>query len=91
MAAPVAWVNEARVYGRPEMRRLAFIGIAQRLGIPLDVAAAVVDASDAAWRTTVNGQIGELGELIARAQVAQRFLAHALMCPAEHRPATAGS
>lgn len=68
----------------PEMRRLAFIGIVQRLGIPLDVAWAVLDAPGAAWRSTVNGQIAELGELIARAKVAQRFLAHALMCAAEH-------
>ena len=33
-----------RMYGRAELRRIAFLTIAQRLGIPLNTAAAVLDA-----------------------------------------------
>lgn len=84
LVRPAARVHGKRVYGRPELRRLAFIQIAQRLGIRLDTAAAVLDESSARWRVTVGEQIAELEDLIARAQGAKDFLTHALMCPAEH-------
>lgn len=84
LVRPAARVNGKRVYGLQELRRLAFIQIAQRLGIGLDTAAAVLDEASDQWRTTVGEQIAELDELIARAQDAKSFLSHALMCPAEH-------
>jgi len=73
-----------RMYSPEELRRLAFIKIFQQLGIGLDTAAAILDAPDPEWREAVARQIAHLDEVIARARGAQRFLAHALDCPAEH-------
>lgn len=84
LVRPAARVHGKRMYGRRELRRLAFIQIAQRLGIGLDAAAALLDEGSEQWRETVGGQIEKLEELIARAQGAKDFLSHVLMCPAEH-------
>jgi DNA-binding transcriptional MerR regulator len=73
-----------RMYGADQLRRLAFIKIAQRLGLPLQTAAAVLDAPSPQWREIVRRQIAELDEVIAQAQTAQMFLTHALNCPTEH-------
>jgi DNA-binding transcriptional MerR regulator len=73
-----------RMYSAEQLRRLAFIKIANRLGLPLQTAAAVLDAPSPQWRQTVRQQIAELDEVIAQAQTAQTFLSHALSCPAEH-------
>lgn len=73
-----------RMYGSEELRRLAFVKIAQRLGLPLDTAAAVLDAPSPQWRETVRRQIAELDGVIAQAQGAQLFLTHALHCPTDH-------
>ena len=73
-----------RLYGRDELRRLAFIKIAHRLRIPLETAAAVLDASDQEWRETVRDQIAALDDLIKQAQAAQTFLSHAMNCPHTH-------
>ncbi len=72
------------MYGPEELHRLAFIKIAQRLGLPLDTAAAALDAPGLQRRQTVRQQIAALDEVIAQAQGAQRFLTHALKCPASH-------
>ncbi|MGW1680585.1 MerR family transcriptional regulator [Saccharopolyspora sp. NPDC002376] len=84
LVRPAGRVRGTRVYGRPEMRRLAFLQIALKLGIRLDTAAAVLDESSSQWRVVVGEQISELEDLIERAQGAKDFLTHALMCPAEH-------
>ncbi|MFL6053110.1 MAG: MerR family transcriptional regulator [Actinoallomurus sp.] len=84
LVRPAARVHGTRVYGLQELRRLAFIQIAQRLGIGLDTVAAVLDEGSEQWRETVGEQIEKLEELIVRAQSAKDFLSHALMCPAEH-------
>lgn len=84
LVRPAARVRGKRVYGLQEMRRLAFLRIAQKLGISLHTAAAVLDDTSEQWRATVGEQIAELEKLIARAQGAKEFFAHALMCPAEH-------
>lgn len=73
-----------RMYGADELRRLAFIKIGQRLGLPLKTAAAVLDAPSPQWRQVVRHQITELDELIAQARSAQVFLTHALNCPTDH-------
>jgi DNA-binding transcriptional MerR regulator len=72
-----------RMYGPDELRRLAFITIALRLGIPLDTAAAILDAPGPRWRDAVREQLSTLERLIALTQGAQTFLTHALDCPAE--------
>jgi hypothetical protein len=72
------------MYGSAELRRLAFVKIAHRLGLPLDTAAAVLDAPGPQWRRTVGEQIAALDEVITQAQGAQLFLTHALNCPTEH-------
>ena len=84
LVRPAARMHGKRVYGLQELRRLAFLQIAQKLGIRLDTAAAVLNDASEQWRATVGEQIAELDELIARAQGAKEFLTHALMCPAEH-------
>ncbi|KWX22165.1 MerR family transcriptional regulator [Mycolicibacterium wolinskyi] len=73
-----------RMYGPDELRRLAFLKIVHRLGLPLDTAAAVLDAPSEQWRQTVREQIAELDRVIAQAQGAQQFLTHALHCPTDH-------
>lgn len=84
LVRPARRVRGQRVYGRPELRRLAFVQIAQRLGIPLDTAAAVLDGPSQRWHATVTEQIAALDALISRAHDARAFLGHALACPAEH-------
>jgi DNA-binding transcriptional MerR regulator len=73
-----------RMYGSDELRRLAFIKIFHRLGLPLETAAAVLDAPSPQWRDVVREQIAQLDEVIAQAQGAQRFLTHAMNCPTDH-------
>lgn len=84
LVQPAARVHGRRFYGLQELRRLAFLQIAQKLGIRLHTAAAVLNDASEQWRATVSEQIAELEELISRAQGAKEFLTHALMCPAEH-------
>ena len=72
------------MYGSEEMRRLAFLKIAHRLGLPLDTAAAVLDAPSEQWHGTVREQITGLDRVIAQARSAQEFLTHALRCPTDH-------
>jgi DNA-binding transcriptional MerR regulator len=84
LVCPRARQAGRRMYGSEELRRLAFIKIAHRLGLPLDTAAAVLDAPGPQWRRTVRQQIAHLDEVIAQAQGAQRFLTHALQCPTDH-------
>lgn len=72
------------MYGLEELRRLAFLKIVHRLGLPLDTAAAVLDDPSEQWRDTVRRQIDELDRVIAQARAAQQFLTHALHCPTEH-------
>ena len=65
------------MYGTEELRRLAFLKIVHRLGVPLDIAAAVLDAPSEHWRESVRDQL-------AQARAAQQFLTHALNCPTDH-------
>ncbi len=73
-----------RMYGPDELRRLAFLSIAHRLGIPLDTAAAVLDAPGPDWRSAVRDQLHQLDRLLDQVRGAQTFLEHALDCPTEH-------
>jgi DNA-binding transcriptional MerR regulator len=84
LVSPSQRVSGRRMYGADELRRLAFIKVAQRLGLPLSTAAAVLDAPGPYWRQTVRQQIVELDQVIAQAQAAQMFLTHALHCPSDH-------
>ncbi len=73
-----------RMYGSDELRRLAFVKIAHRLGLPLETAAAVLNDPGPQWRQNVLEQIAKLDNVIADARAAQDFLTHALNCPTEH-------
>jgi DNA-binding transcriptional MerR regulator len=73
-----------RMYGAEELRRLALLKIFHRLGLPLETAAAVLDAPGPQWRDVVREQISHLDEVIAQARGAQTFLTHALHCPTDH-------
>src|SRR5262249_44707618 len=67
-----------RLYRPGELRRIAFIQMAQRLGLGLDVAGAVLDAPSAVWRKALRAQLVELAALIVQAKLAQDFIGHAL-------------
>ncbi|MGQ0576272.1 MAG: MerR family transcriptional regulator [Pseudonocardia sp.] len=84
LVRPRARVAGRRMYGPDELRRLAFLTVARRLGIPLDTAAAVLDAPGPDWRSAVSDQVAALDELIEQARGARTFLDHALDCPTEH-------
>lgn len=73
-----------RMYGPEELRRLALLKIVNRLGLPLETAAAVLDAPSEQWREMLREQIVALDRVIAQAQGAQQFLTHALSCPKDH-------
>lgn len=80
---PASRRSGRRMYGREELRRLAFLKIVHRLGVPLDTAAAVLAAPGEQWRDCVREQIAELDTVIAQARAAQQFLGHAMNCPAD--------
>lgn len=61
------------MYGPAEMRRLAFLKIVHQLGLPLDTAAAVLDAPGDRWREAVQEQIAELDRVIERARGRSAF------------------
>ncbi|MGV9680586.1 MerR family transcriptional regulator [Nocardia sp. NPDC003482] len=84
LVTPAARAGGKRMYDAEQLRRLAFIKLAQSLGLPLDTAGAVLDAPGPEWRELIHRQIAELDEVIAQARTAQHFLSHALKCPAEH-------
>lgn len=73
-----------RMYGREELRRLAFLQLMQRMGMSLEEARAVLDEAGEQWRATVREKMDALEELITRAEAARYFLRHALDCPADH-------
>ena len=84
LVSPRSRRSGRRMYGPEELRRLAFLKIVHRLGLPLDTAAAVLDAPGEQWRDTVRAQIADLDAVIAQARAAQQFLTHALNCPTDH-------
>ncbi|HEV8561544.1 MAG TPA: MerR family transcriptional regulator [Actinophytocola sp.] len=77
-------VGGQRMFGRDDLRRLAFVQVVHRLGLDLNTAAAVLDTPSERWREVVRDQITRLDELIRQARAAQQFLTHAANCPAEH-------
>lgn len=84
LVVPAARVGGRRMYGSDELRRVAFLTLAQRLGIPLDTAPAVLDAPRPQWRSAVRDQIAALDRLIEQARGAKMFLDHSLDCHTEH-------
>lgn len=86
LVTPVSRTGGRRWYGREELRRLAFIGIARRLGLPLSAVAAVFDEPRPVWQQVAQEQIAELDAVIERARVAQEFLRRAVDCPTDNPP-----
>lgn len=84
LVTPITRRGGRRMYGREQLRRLAFVQLLQRLGISLDAAYAVLEEPRGRWRAVVREQIVALEDLIARAEGGRDFLAHALGCPTEH-------
>lgn len=84
LVRPAARRGGKRMYDREQLRRLAFIKIAHSLGLPLDTAAAVLDAPRSQRREALGRQITELEAIIERARTAQTVLTHAMQCPAEY-------
>lgn len=84
LVSPQSRQSGRRMYGTEELRRLALVKIFQRLALPLDTAAAVLDAPSPQWRDAVRREIAHLDEVIAQARGAREFLTHALHCPTDH-------
>ncbi|MFU8854618.1 MerR family transcriptional regulator [Micromonospora sp. SL1-18] len=84
LVRPVTRRHGSRMYGPQEIRRLAFVRAAQRLGMALDDIAVILSGPSARWRDVVRGQVRALDEQIERAGAAREFLGHALRCPSEH-------
>jgi DNA-binding transcriptional MerR regulator len=84
LVRPAARRSGRRLYGHSELRRIAFIQMAGRLGIGLTVAGAVLDAPSDVWRKALRTQLAELDDLIAQAKLAHDFIRHALRCPTAH-------
>ncbi|WP_327588686.1 MerR family transcriptional regulator [Nonomuraea sp. NBC_00507] len=84
LVTPVTRTGGRRMYGRQELRFLAFLRTMQQLGISLDTAGAVLHAPGEEWRKAAAEQIDVLEELIHRAKAAQWVLRHSIECPAEH-------
>lgn len=74
----------ARMYRREDLRRLAFISLAQRLGISLDDVAVILHGRPQQWRTALQERVAALEERIRQAQAARDYLTQALECPSEH-------
>lgn len=70
-----------RWYGEAELRLIAFILIAQRLGIGLAKICDVLNGTGTSWRAAVDGQVEALGDQIAEAELARTFLLHGRDCP----------
>lgn len=81
---PAARTGGKRRYGRAELRRLAFIQMAQRLGFSLDVISEVLDEPGDRWRRAVGERITAIDEMIDQARRTREILVHVLECPAEH-------
>ncbi|MFB9237610.1 MerR family transcriptional regulator [Plantactinospora siamensis] len=84
LVRPAERRNGRRMYGPDELRQLAFVQVMQRLGMGLDVAAAVLEQPSDQWRSLLREQMAAFELLIARATAARGFLQHAIDCPAHH-------
>ena len=77
-----------RMYGRSELRRLALVTLARRLGIPLDTVATVLDGAPATRRRAVADLIAALQTAIDRAQSAIALLRSIESCEHETEAAS---
>lgn len=68
LVTPAARVAGRRMYGADELRRVAFLTLAQRLGIPLGTAVGVLDAPGPQWRADLRDQITAVDRLIEQAR-----------------------
>lgn len=84
LLAPAERRGGRRYYGEEEVRRLALLTLVHRLGVPLALAAAVLDEPRDRWQQEVERQVEQLDDLVDRARGAQRFLTAALDCPTDH-------
>lgn len=84
VAPPARREYGQRRYDRDELRRLALLKLFRELGLPLDTAAAVLDAAPEQRRAELRDQLDALDELIARAHGARSFVQAALDRPADH-------
>ncbi|HLU46040.1 MAG TPA: pyridoxamine 5'-phosphate oxidase [Natronosporangium sp.] len=82
---PARWIGGRRWYGREELRRFAFIRMAQQLGFGLEAIGTVLNGTGRSWREAVDRQLRELDERITQAEQARHLLRHARTCP-EERP-----
>ncbi len=72
------------MYGPDELRRLAFVKIAQHLGVPLQTAAAVLDTPRPDVAPDCSGTDRRVESHNRASAAGPGFLTHALHCPADH-------
>ena len=83
LVRPPVRAGGRRWYGRPELRGLALLRIAQQIGISLDAVAVLLDPPGPGWRDGVARRIADLDRLTAHARGARSFLQHAGDCPSD--------
>jgi DNA-binding transcriptional MerR regulator len=84
LLTPAARVGGRRWYGRTELRRIAFIRIAQQLGMNLDEIATLIRSDGTGWRELVSAHIDQLRRQQERIDATLTTLRSALACPRNH-------
>ena len=54
---PACRIAGRRMYGRRELRQLAFLNLTQRMGVDLDTIAATLNDSASSWQTVAEAQL----------------------------------
>ena len=86
LVTPACRVGGRRMYGRAELRRLAFVQMAQRMGFSLDVIGEALDQPGERWREAIRGRLADLDELIGLSDTIKVMLRGRLVADAD--PAT---
>ena len=81
LVPPARRVGRRRYYGQAELRRLAFVQLAQRLGIGLAGIAEILNGAGRSLRRAADSQIVHLDQQIGHAEAARALLWHGRECP----------
>lgn len=83
LVAPAQRTGGKRWYGTEQLRRLAFVQMAKRLGFDLDTIAELFEGNGRTWRLAVDTHLVKLDERIRHAEMAKSLLSHGRECPHE--------
>lgn len=83
LVEPASRVGGRRLYGRAELRKIAFIQMGRRVGVGLDQLSTVLAHDGPGWPAMVDEHLRWLDERIGWARDARQALVHARSCPHE--------